>query len=482
MAEAIRFLLNGAPRAVSDVDPNTTVLEWLRGPERLCGTKEGCAEGDCGACTVVLAKPDGSGDLAYEPVNSCIQLLPTLDGKHLITVEGLKAADGALHPVQQAMVEAHGSQCGFCTPGFVMSLFALRHRAKTPTREDALQALAGNLCRCTGYRPILDAAGAMGDAPDRFDAATPATVAALTAMHRSRGLSYFAGRHAFFAPRSLVELADVLRSYPDATLLAGGTDLGLAITKQHRRFACIVFLGEVAELRRIDRNPTHLEIGAGASWSACADALAALHPALAEFLLRFASVQIRNAATVGGNIANASPIGDGPPPLMALGARLVLAGPQGVREIALEDFFQAYRRTDLRKGEIVASIRVPIPDPALKFAVWKVSKRFDQDISAVCGAFALRFVDGHVAGARLAFGGMAAVPARARQAEAALVGQPWSLATAQAAAAALARDFTPIGDARASQDYRARIARNLLLRFYHESTGAAPETRVRAYG
>jgi xanthine dehydrogenase small subunit len=481
MAEAIRFLLNGAPRAVSDVDPNTTVLEYLRGPERLCGTKEGCAEGDCGACTVVVAKPDGSGGLAYEPVNSCIQLLPTLDGKHLITVEGLKASDGTLHPVQQAMVEAHGSQCGFCTPGFVMSLFALRHRNQAPTREDALQALAGNLCRCTGYRPILDAAAAMGDAPDQFDAATPSTIESLNASGRTRGLAYFAGRHAFFAPRSLTELAEILRSYPDATLLAGGTDLGLAITKQHRRFACIVFLGEVADLRRIERSATHLEIGAGASWSACMAALAALHPTLAEFLLRFASVQIRNAATIGGNIANASPIGDGPPPLIALGARLVVAGPQGVREIALENFFQAYRRTDLRKGEIVARIRVPIPDPAVKFAVWKVAKRFDQDISAVCGAFALRFTDGHIAGARIAFGGMAAVPARARQAEAALVGQPWTLAAAQAAAAALARDFMPIGDARASRDYRARVARSLLLRFYHESAGSA-ETRVRAYG
>ncbi|HEX2116036.1 MAG TPA: xanthine dehydrogenase small subunit [Alphaproteobacteria bacterium] len=484
MAEAIRFLLNGVPRAVSDIDPNTTVLEYLRVTERLCGTKEGCAEGDCGACTVVLARPDGTGRLAYEPVNSCIQLLPTVDGKHLITVEGLKAADGSLHPVQRAMVEAHGSQCGFCTPGFVMSLFALWHRNKAPTREETLQALAGNLCRCTGYRPIIDAACATpdGSPSDQFDATADATATALAALGRDRGLAYFAGRNAFFAPRSLAELAEILRSYPNAVLLAGGTDLGLWITKQHRRFACIVSLGEVAELRRVERGATHLEIGAGASWSACADALAALHPSLEELLLRFASVQIRNAATIGGNIANASPIGDGPPPLIALGATVVLVGPQGEREVAVEDFFLAYRRTALRAGEIVARIRIPIPDPAMKFAVWKVSKRFDQDISAVCGAFALRFVDGHIASARIAFGGMAAIPARAKLAEAALAGEPWTLAAAQAAAAALDRDFVPITDMRASRDYRARVARNLLLRFYHETAGAAPETRVRAYG
>jgi xanthine dehydrogenase small subunit len=482
MAEAIRFLLNGAPRAVSDIDPNTTVLEYLRGPERLCGTKEGCAEGDCGACTVVLARPDASGGLAYEAVNSCIQLLPTVDGKHLITVEGLKGADGSLHPVQRAMVEAHGSQCGFCTPGFVMSLFALRHRNRAPSREETLQALAGNLCRCTGYRPIIDAAAAACDGADQFAATARSTLASLAALERARGLAYFAGRNAFFAPRSLGELADILRSYPDAAVLAGGTDFGLWITKQHRRFPCIVFLGEIAALREIRRGPTHIEIGAGASWSAGAGALADLHATMAELLLRFASVQIRNAATIGGTIANASPVGDGPPPLIALGASLVLLGPRGEREIALEDFFHAYRRTDLRAGEILARVRIPIPDPTTKFAVWKVSKRFDQDIAAVCGAFALRFVDGHIAAARIAFGGMAAVPARARLAEAALAGQPWTLATVQAAAAALDRDFAPLSDARASRNYRTRVARGLLLRFYHESTGTAADTRVRAYG
>ncbi len=483
MGEAIRFLLNGEPRTVSDADPTMTVLEYLRTVEGRCGTKEGCAEGDCGACTVVVARPDEAGGLAYEPINSCIQFVPTLDGKHLVTVEGLRQPDGALHPVQQAMVENHGSQCGFCTPGFVMSLFALWHRAKSPSNEDTLQALAGNLCRCTGYRPIMDAAVAMyrGAATDQFDAAARDVAARLAQLARSRGLAYVAGGKSFFAPRSLVELMDVMQRYPNAALLAGGTDFGLWVTKQHRAFACVVYLGEIAELKRISRGATHLEIGAGVSWTTGLADLVALYPALRELLLRFASVQIRNAATIGGNIANASPIGDGPPPLMALGASLVLAGPHGEREVALEDFFKGYRKTDLRPGEIVARVRVPAPSPDLKFAAWKVSKRFDQDISAVCGAFALRFVDGRVLSARIAFGGMAAVPARAKGAEAALAGKPWTLATVQAAMAALERDFAPISDARASSHYRRLVARNLLLRFYHEMSGGNP-ARVSAYG
>ena len=483
MGEPIRFLLNGEERTVKDVDPTMTVLEYLRTVERKCGTKEGCAEGDCGACTVVVARPDDAGGLVYEPVNSCIQFLPTLDGKQVITVEGLRQPDGAQHPVQKAMVDTHGSQCGFCTPGFVMSLFALWHRTKAPSKEDTLQALAGNLCRCTGYRPILEAAASMyrGQAKDQFDATSADVAHRLMALRRAHGLAYVARGRSFFAPRTLAELADILQRYPNAMLLAGGTDFGLWVTKQHRSFPCIVFLGELAELRRIVRGTTHLEIGAGVTWEAALPELAALHPELREFLLRFASVQIRNAATVGGNIANASPIGDGPPPLIALGASLVLSGPQGERELALEDFFKSYRKTDLRAGEIVARVRIPLPPRDLRFAVWKVSKRFDQDISAVCGAFALRFADGHVLSARIAFGGMAAVPARARAAEAALAGRPWNLATVQTAMAAIERDFAPISDARASRDYRLLVARNLLLRLYHELAAEA-QARVSAYG
>jgi xanthine dehydrogenase small subunit len=482
MSEPIRFLLNGEHRTVADRDPNMTVLEYLRLAERKCGTKEGCAEGDCGACTVVLARPDGDG-LRYEAVNSCIQLLPTVDGAQVITVEGLKQPDGALHPVQEAMVACHGSQCGFCTPGFVMSLFALWHRTKAPSREEVLQAMAGNLCRCTGYRPILDVAEEMyrGAAADRFDRQASAHATELNELRRTKGLQYEADGRRFFAPRDLSELSNVLARHPDAAILAGGTDFGLWITKQHRSFASIIYLGEVAELKRVARSATHLEIGAGTSWAACLPDLASLYPTLGELLLRFASVQIRNQATVGGNIANASPIGDGPPPLIALAASVVLLGSAGERELPLEDFFIGYRKTALRPGEIVARIRVPLPTPDLKFAVWKVAKRFDQDISAVCGAFALHMIDGHVQSARIAFGGMAATPARATAAEAALAGQPWTLATVRAAMAALDSDYTPLTDFRGTREYRALVARNLLLRFYHETAGAAP-ARVTAYG
>lgn len=481
MTDAIRFLLNGQERTVEDLDPTTTVLEYLRQHERLCGTKEGCAEGDCGACTVVLSEPDANGVMAYRAVNSCIRFLPTIDGRHLITVEGLKDGDGALHPVQRALVEAHGSQCGFCTPGFVMSLFALWHSRKSPSREEVMQALAGNLCRCTGYRPILDAAQRMYDGPheDRFDRDF-SIFGRLRRLARLTALRYAARGKEFLAPRGLEELAETLRRHPDAALLAGGTDFGLFVTKQHRDFERVLWLGEIAELRRVATTDTHLEIGGGATWTDALPALEQHWPSFGELVRRFASPPIRNSATVGGNIANASPIGDGPPPLIALGSSVVLLGANGERELPLEEFFRDYRQTALRRGEIVARLRVPLPAPGLEFAVYKLSKRVDQDISAVCAAFALRVQGGIVADARIAFGGMAATPRRAPLTEAALTGQPWSLATATAAAAALDRDFAPIDDFRASAAYRRLAARNLLRRFCLETTGAA-DARI-AYG
>ncbi len=481
MTDAIRFLLNGQERTVEGLDPATTVLEYLRTRERLCGTKEGCAEGDCGACTVVLSEPDANGVLTYRAVNACIRFLPTIDGRHLITVEGLKDRDGALHPVQRAMVEAHGSQCGFCTPGFVMSLFALWHKQKAPARDDVLQALAGNLCRCTGYRPIIEAAQRMYDAAaeDRFDR-DYSTFGRLRRLARLTGLRYAAQGKEFLAPRSLDELADVLRRHPEAPLLAGGTDFGLWVTKQHREFPRVVYLGEVAELRRIDISDTHVEIGGGATWTEILPLLDQHWPSFGELVRRFASPPIRNVATIGGNIANASPIGDGPPPLIALNATLVLLGAGGEREMPLEEFFRDYRQTALRRGEIVARLRLPLPGPGLEFAVYKLSKRVDQDISAVCAAFALRLAGGIVTEARLAFGGMAAVPKRAPLTEAALIDRPWTVATVNAAASALDRDLAPIDDFRASAAYRRLAARNLLHRFCLETTGTA-EARI-AYG
>jgi xanthine dehydrogenase small subunit len=483
MADAIRFLLGDAPRVVEGLAPTTTVLQYLREHERRCGTKEGCAEGDCGACTVVLASPDAKGRLTYRAVNSCIQFLPTLDGQQLLTVEDLQRPDGTLHPVQQAMVDCHGSQCGFCTPGFVMSMFVLWHAKKDASTEEARQALAGNLCRCTGYRPILDAAKRMyeGASEDQFDTARADTVAQLAALRRPAALAYEHAGQRFFAPRSRAELTEILRAYPDAHILAGGTDFGLWVTKQHRDFQTIVFLGEIEELKDIRVGPDALEIGAGATLDEVMAALKFPLPSLQNFLLRFASTQIRNVATIGGNIANASPIGDLPPVLLALDASVVLAGPQGERTRPLDQFFLSYRKTALAPGEIIVAVRVPIPAPALSFAAYKVSKRFDQDISAVCGAFALTREGDRVSDIRLGYGGMAAIPKRAAAAEAALRGRPWTLENVRRAMDAMGEDFQPLSDCRGSAAYRALSARNLLLRFYYESTGQAFDTQV-AYG
>ncbi|MBM3524494.1 MAG: xanthine dehydrogenase small subunit, partial [Alphaproteobacteria bacterium] len=387
MAAPIHFLLDGRLRAIDDVDPNTTVLEWLRGEERRCGTKEGCAEGDCGACTVVVAEPDTAGALRYRAVNACIQPLGTLDGRQLITIESLRGPDGALHPVQQAMVEAHGSQCGFCTPGFVMSLFALRHDAEATGHEAALRAIAGNLCRCTGYRPILAAAErmrAIAPARDRFDEDAATTASRLARPPDAMRGSAASGWH---APVSLAEFDRVIASHPAAVLVAGASDLGLEITKQHKRYDDLVFVGAIAELRGIRRDATHLDLGAAVTWAEAHSPLVELWPGLDALIERFAGLQIRNVATLGGNIANASPIGDGSPAFLALDAELVLWRAGTRRRMPLAEFFLAYRRTALQSGEVIERIRLPLPSPRTRYAAWKIAKRHDSDISAVCGCF-----------------------------------------------------------------------------------------------
>lgn len=483
MTDKIRLLLGNRPVEIAGIDPTTTVLDWLRGPCGRTGTKEGCAEGDCGACTVVLAEPDSSGGLSYRSVNSCIQFVGSLDGTQLLTVEDLKT-NGTPHPVQQALVDCHASQCGFCTPGFVMSLFQLYRTydgALPPSRETLDRALGGNLCRCTGYRPILDAAVKMFDAkrPDAFDAKAGNTAAALAALARTKGLAY---EDRFFAPRTLDELRAVLTKHPDARILSGGTDLGLEVTKAHRTLGKIVYLGRVAELRGIAKTATHLELGAAVTWSEAFASIVAIWPALDELFARFAGPPVRNAGTVGGNIANASPIGDSPPAFIALDADIELAGPSGTRRMKLAEFFLDYRKTALAPGEVVAKIRIPLPAPGLKLAAYKVSKRLDDDISAVCAVFAFEIRDGVVAKATAAFGGMAATPKRATACEAELVGRQWTLAAAETAAAALARDFAPLNDMRASAGYRMKVAGNLLVRFWHESTVSKAATRVVRYG
>jgi xanthine dehydrogenase small subunit len=480
--DAVRFLLDDKLETVRGIDPTTTVLQWLRANGHT-GTKEGCAEGDCGACTVALGEPGPDGKIVYRAVNACILFVPVLDGKQLVTVEHLKDASGALHPVQQAMVECHGSQCGFCTPGFVMSLFALYHGTDAAPEDGIVHdAIAGNLCRCTGYRPIVAAArqALNGKRGDRFQAQAGATREALRALQPRTSLALDGQGKRYYAPRSLAELSSLLAQHPDAHLLAGGTDVGLWVTKQHRDLACVIYLGSVAELDTVEETGSQLEIGAGASYTRLLPVFQRLWPSFGEMLRRLGSVQIRNSGTMGGNVANGSPIGDSMPALIALRASVVLNKAGKRRTLPLEDFYLGYRKTALGRGEFVERLTLPI-DPAWRFLTYKLSKRFDQDISAVALGMAVKLERDTVADVRIAFGGMAATPKRARAAEAALKGQAWSEANVLAAAERLPEDFQPLTDMRASAAYRALGARNLLRRFYLESAGEPVRLGVEAH-
>ena len=410
--------------------------------------------------------------------------MPSLDGKALFTVEDLRQ-DGALHPVQQAMVDCHGSQCGFCTPGFVMSLWNVyadcvtaSGGGKRPSATELRTALTGNLCRCTGYRPILEAGQHMFDhAPVHLDRA--ALTQKLKGLQHSQALAYKHGNRRFLAPRTLAQLVELRAAFPRATILAGCTDVGLWVNKQMRDIGDILYVGEVAELKRIDKRADVLVIGASVSLTDAYGALNELYPQLREMWERFASVPIRNAGTLGGNVANGSPIGDSMPGLIVLGSRVVLQSVRGARTIALEDLYVDYMKKSMAPDEIVAAIEVPLPADELQFRTYKLAKRYDSDISAVCAAFALSVQAGRVAFARVAYGGVAAIPKRAAATEQALLGQPWNDTTARAAMAALDRDFQPLTDMRASAQYRSATARNLLYRFFLE-TRADGATRLAA--
>ncbi|NNC23483.1 xanthine dehydrogenase small subunit [Salinisphaera sp. USBA-960] len=480
MTQAVRFLLGDTPRELHAVDPTQTVLQWLRTEARLCGTKEGCAEGDCGACTVVIGRVDAAGRMRYRAVNACILFMPILDGCQLLTVEHLKAENGALHPAQQAMVDCHGSQCGFCTPGFVMSLFAMYLEENTPSRQRINDVIAGNLCRCTGYRPIVDAAEAMYDYAwqDPTLAHAPATASRLQAMHRADTLELSHDGRRYFAPVDEVGLARVLADYPDATLLAGGTDVGLWVTKQHRVLDVVIYVGDVAALQGIDERAQEVVIGAAVTHSDAIAVIGRYFPDFGELLRRFGSTLIRNSSTVGGNIANGSPIGDSMPVMIALGAHVVLRGPDGARELALEDYYIDYGQQDRRNGEFVEQIRIPRLSSDEQFRCYKLSKRFDQDISAVCAAFKLRQRDGVVAELRTGFGGVAAIPKRATQTEAAIVGQPWNETTVAAGESSLATELSPLTDMRAGEDYRQLATQQLLRKFFVETTQPEARTRI----
>jgi xanthine dehydrogenase small subunit len=475
---AVRFVLNGAPVELADAPPTTTLLNWLRYERGLTGTKEGCAEGDCGACTVALRELDGDR-LVTRPVCACIQLLPMLHGKEVVTVERLKAPDGRLHPVQAALAEGHGSQCGFCTPGFVMSLWVAYRTEPKPGRARINDLLAGNLCRCTGYGPIVEAAEAAYDRPrPDWDDADEAAAAARLAALGAGALDYRADGRRFLAPETVDELAAQAEAHPEATILSGATDVGLWVTKRAFDPEVIIHTGRVRELAGMREEGGRLWIGAAVTYREARPRLAALYPDIGELMRRLGGAQVRAAGTIGGNIANGSPIGDSPPALIAAGATLVLRRGMGRRELPLEAYFLDYGRQDRRPGEFVEGVWLPIPGDGTRLRCYKVSKRFDQDITAVLGCFDVAVADGVVTAARLAYGGMAGIPKRAAHAEAALTGRPWSEATVRAAMAALARDFTPITDMRASAAYRMKAAQNLLLRYFLERTAPATAPRL----
>lgn len=448
---SIRFSLNGETVEV-DAPPTTTLLDWLRETRGLRGTKEGCNEGDCGACTVMVTDARGA-----RAVNACILFMPQVHGTAIRTVEGIAAPDGTLHPVQDAMIAHHASQCGFCTPGFVVSM-ATAHLNR---RSDHADQIAGNLCRCTGYAPILRAAKAVEETPvpDWLHDSAPEGAATAAASEEA----------GWALPISSDELATLYAASPEATIVAGATDVGLWVTKQMRDIGRVIFVKNCKDLQTIEETGDGLRIGAGVSIAAYRAAIEDRFPSYAEMLRRYGSEQVRQAATLGGNIANGSPIGDNPPPLIAMDAVLHLRKGDARRDLAIEDFFIAYGEQDRVPGEFVEAVTIP-PQPA-ETRVYKLSKRFDQDISAVCGAFRIVVEDDIVTEARIAFGGMAGTPKRARSVERALVGQPWSEATITGVEETWAEDFTPLSDARGSAKYRLETACNMLRRAWCEDRG-----------
>jgi len=474
---AVQFLLNGKPCSEESAPPSMTVLDWLRTRARLTGTKEGCAEGDCGACTIVLGR-EVDGSLQYRAMNSCLMMLPQLDQRAVFTVEGLAAADGALHPVQQAMVDTDATQCGFCTPGFVMAMFAFHHSGEAADSAIMHEALAGNLCRCTGYRSIVEACRRIAQGPaDRFVADAPALAEKLSKLPPCTDYRY--GTQAFLMPRSLAALFAAMEQQPNAILLGGGTDLGLRVSKDREALPAVIALEALEELRHVTISDDAIEIGGAVTYTESLPHLDRHFPSFGALVRRIGSRQIRNLGTIAGNLATASPIGDSIPCLIALDASVQLISRAGERVLPVELFITGYRKTALAAGEVIAAIRIPFLAPGHKFSVYKLSKRFDQDISTVIAAFRLERRSGKAGELRAAYGGMAARAMRAVTLETAVKGRPWEPAWLPDVETLLARDFTPIGDHRGGAAYRLRAAAGLLRRFQFETSSNLP-VRVEA--
>jgi xanthine dehydrogenase small subunit len=475
---SINFIRRGEVVTLPNVSPTRTLLQVLREDLSCSSVKEGCNEGDCGACTVVLGEAV-DGKLQLRAVNSCIRFAHSVNGMAVWTAEDIVAADGHLHPAQQAMVDCHGSQCGFCTPGFVMSLFAMYQnrvcRGQKISREQAIEDLSGNLCRCTGYRPILDAAQAM----ESYALSVVDEANLLLKLDQIRYVSFgLEAKDTYFSPKTLAELLTLRAQQPKAQIVAGCTDVGLWVNKLHMDFDQVLDVSQVQELRRVERYAYHIAIGAAVSLEDAFAAMVQDRPQLRAFALRFAGLPVRNSGTLGGNVANGSPIGDSMPLLIALGANVVLMrmhdGQIRHREMPLEKLYTGYRKNVMAADEVLAWIKVPLPQTSEVSRIYKVSKRFEDDISAVCLCICLNIANEVVVSASIGAGGVAATPVRAVKTEAALRGKPWTTNTVKLAIDALRPEFQPISDMRASSHYRTQVLGNLLQRFWLESQGQVP--------
>ena len=475
----IRFLINNDIVELNEARADLTLLQFIREHRKKTGTKEGCAAGDCGACTVVLVEPAASNKetLHYRTVNSCITLMSAVHGKQLLFVEHL--SDGKhLHPVQQALVDHHGTQCGFCTPGFIMSMFALYHSNAKPNRDEVLQALSGNLCRCTGYRPIIDATLAVCEQSpnDQFSAQQSKTLATLLSLANTPPT----GTGKVYTPTSREELKALISEFPNAQLVAGSTDLSLQFTQQLKNIDTLISVTHIDALKQLTNSGHSLVIGAAVALNDAAPFLLNAFPQVAELVTRFASLPIRNQATMGGNVANASPIGDMPPLLLALNATLHLDNGDKVRTLPISRFFTGYRETQLERSEWISAIEIPLKQPAQVLAAYKISKRFEDDISAVCAVFNLTLDNGNVAAITTGFGGVAAIPSTCQALENALKGKQFSSSECLNLGKQILFDaFTPIDDVRATAEYRKTVLANLWHRFWLENQSTNNiETRV----